>query len=369
MTMPTPYRNERVESIRADFKERMEAKQTPVSTGKRPPLDLTEQSPEQKALSMMLAANRGIKDDRSMEQRAARKPNAVQYRDSEVYGLVGDRLPTPFVPTREQATAQGVKQPSLNGFLLSIGQMPIIHGVEFPDQPDSVHKIAYELLPAFMDEFGDSYAQRFNVRPAFLVRMWINSLDEGDEMTGVKPWQLQAVVYEMAKELKPFNPRNMAAVAAELRNTDKLADQQRQLKWSQRNPYFYEFFPAMNPDTTKVIVSNPTPWAARAGYPKLFPVDCKPTPRQLYVIDALVYERRRSETTLCDECARWLAGTMIQVVQATLREKGTRITEMHLLDLAYRFSAEYILRTHSHTDPIHRNLRSGLLYPPTALQE
>lgn len=289
--------------------------------------------------------------------RMARPRTAVQSKIIEQV-TIKQHSTMPPIPSQKQAEQAGLVQPArLSEFMLQRLHQSV-GGVTIPEIPDSVFKIAYEILPAWIRDYGHKYSAPAST----IVRAWINALIDGDPPTFangvptgrvIEPWQLPGVVYDLSEAGKPFNASVMHAASLRRLDRDKEATYAYRQEFLKRDHYNYNFFPSLNPSMWSNGLDAEQDWTALAGFPHDFPTDI-PVPKEvLKVINLAVQFRFDSEPEFCAICARWLGGCLVQIVQCLIRDKTYRATNKDISDLSYRFPVEAILRSHEHQSDSH----------------
>lgn len=268
------------------------------------------------------------------------------------------KLTMPHIPTRDEANADGCVIPEFIPaiFLRQGVMMPPVDGVEIPVEPDQRHVEAYNLLPAFVRDYGDRYITGgFNVRPSLILKMWIQALDPSEKDKQNKlildPWELRLVVEEMVNPTdgtrpQMFNPRNMVAIATRLRlatyenGSKSLADAQ--FEFIHRFPmnHYKPYKHVAIPHATQLMPkSTANHWTDLMGYPKAYG-DVSVDGEAISFINSLVRSRFVNEK-LTVAMASLLTENLLRAVTHTIRNNGS-VYPGELVDLAYRYSRTYL---------------------------
>ena len=287
--------------------------------------------------------------------RAGRTTTAVEAQEAQARAY---KLTMPTIPTREQADAEGCYIPAfVPAILLTQGvMMPPVEGVEFPVEPNDIHLEAYNLLPAFVRDYGDKYITGgYKIRPASILKMWIQALESKakNDTVGqlIFPWELRLVVQEMANPTdgrppQMFNPKNMVAVAVQLRlrsyenGTPGFADAQdeylHRVPTSSYKPYKHVGL-AHEKQTVRAVSS--TYWTDLTGYPNDFG-NVSVSREAIMLINSLV-RIRQAEDKLTTPMALLLTTNMMRAVTCRLRA-NLPLHPQKVVDLAYRYSTTHL---------------------------
>lgn len=264
----------------------------------------------------------------------------------------------PHIPSVEAAAAHGSKPTDYDRFLRVTGLQPLQLPFPVGNDLDVLERVALQLLPAFLIEYGHKYPYS----PKTIVASWVRAMTPEPGKTGfsaVSPEQLREVVRRIAVAGEQFNPRTMMKHAVQMRldvGTGMMKPP------AIANPgHQFEFFRTVANEGK----FEPTNWIASAEYPAAFPKSAIDD-STLGFINNVVHYRWHMEhkNGLTAVLARALAENMLAAVIYRLNHNGTA-TLPQIFGLSYRFHLDYLSSFRPSNASTETSDRPALSYDPT----
>lgn len=263
----------------------------------------------------------------------------------------------PYIPSVEEAAAHGSTPTDYERFLRVTGLQPLQLPFPVERDLDVLERVALQLLPAFLIEYGNKYPYS----PKTIVASWVRAMTPEPGKTGfsaVSPEQLREVVRRIAVAGEQFNPRTMMKHAVQIR-LDVGTGKMKQPAIADPGHQF-EFLRTVADDGK----FEPTNWIASADYPAAFPKSAIDD-RTLGFINNVVHYRWHLEhkNGLTAILARALAENMLAAVIYRLNHGGTA-TQQQIFGLGYRFHLDYLSNFRPSNASTETSDRPALSYDP-----
>ncbi|WP_226759690.1 hypothetical protein, partial [Arthrobacter sp. SO3] len=246
----------------------------------------------------------------------------------------------PAIPSAQEAQRHGQYQGNYDAFLVASGLVKL--SVELPADPSPQERVAWQLVPAFLNEYGHRYP---HMTPKLLVAAWtkVMTTQTASGQLMVDPMELRLVVEHMAKETgEQFNPKMMAAHALPFRI--EIQNGQRKAPTMEYPGRYFDFHPSVA--ETPAFV--PTVWVDHIEFPTHFPASSIDD-ETLDIINRVVHYRYMTERAqgFTAPMARFLAEVLLTTVIFRLNTDNP-LTKSETFHTAYRFSHRYIQEQRPH---------------------